>query len=293
MQAVIEYVHTITAVNRAGCGLAQKMLRRCGAFGRGIGMSSSPIAATKTMFRKAARRAGKVVVTLYEGVADACMELGMSRRVVDESMISWLDLHLCTLQTEERSDTVRQTANHATKGGVAEMGLRVYYQRIDYPLTQIFSDPDRAQEAFTPELAARLRDAAAYNTKTVQQHGGRLGQGSTQKIHVEQHAMMYALLARAADTYLKTVPTVTTRRPFCTAGSAGTHARAGAGKRIPLDMAGTLLCGSGTLIRGFDGETDKAPCLITRRSCAWTQAWKLFSMEKYGALYCRDVDWAS
>ena len=73
-----------------------------------------------------------MVVTLYEGVADACMELGMSRRVVDESMISWLDLHLCTLQTEERSDTVRQTANHATKGGVAEMGLRVYYQRIDY-----------------------------------------------------------------------------------------------------------------------------------------------------------------
>lgn len=168
-------------------------------------------------------------------------------------MISWLDLHLCTLQTEERSDTVRQTANHATKGGVAEMGLRVYYQRIDYPLTQIFSDPDRAQEAFTPELAARLRDAAAYNTKTVQQHGGRLGQGSTQKIHVEQHAMMYALLARAADTYLKDRADGAIHEATVLYGrQRGQRMRARRWKRESRwTWQGTLPCGSGTLIRGI------------------------------------------
>ena len=302
LQAVTEYVHTIyTAVNRAGCGLThQKIASAMRALFRARYRYEfpSPIACDKDdVPAKLHGALEKVVVTLYEGVADACMELGMSRRVVDESMISWLDLHLCTLQTEERSDTVRQTANHATKGGVAEMGLRVYYQRIDYPLTQIFSDPDRAQEAFTPELAARLRDAAAYNTKTVQQHGGRLGQGSTQKIHVEQHAMMYALLARAADTYLKDRADGAIHEATVLYGrQRGQRMRARAlEKGIPLDMAGYFALREWNPDPGdFDSETEqKAPCLITRQKlCPWTQAWKLFSMEKYGALYCRDVDWA-
>lgn len=109
--------------------------------------------------------------------------------------------------------------------------------------------------------------------------------------------MMYALLARAADTYLKDRADGAIHEATVLYGrQRGQRMRARAlEKGIPLDMAGYFALREWNPDPGdFDSETEqKAPCLITRQKlCPWTQAWKLFSMEKYGALYCRDVDWA-
>ncbi len=302
LQAVTEYVHTIfSALKRAGQEIShQRIASAMRALFREQYRYAypSPIACSSEDVPAGLRPplAG-TVVSLFEGVSDACTALGMTHEMVLELMTSWLDLHLSALQTEERSDTERQTANHATKGGVAEMGLRVYYRMIDYPLSQLFSEPAAAAQRFTPQLAAQLRSAAAHNTKTVQQHGSRLGQGLSGEIHVEQHAMMYALLARAACTYLGEKADEAIHRATVLYGTQrGQRMRARAlEKGIPLDMAGYFALQEWRPNPGdFDSVIlQKEPCLVTcQKLCPWTQAWKLFSMQQYGRLYCRDVDLA-
>lgn len=302
LQAVTEYVHTIhTAMARAGFAVPhQKIASAMRALFRAHYRYDfpSPIPCDANDLPSGLHAPiEQVVISLFDGVADACIGLGMTRETVDGSMLSWLDLHLSTLQMEERADTVRQTANHATKGGVAEMGLRVYYRLIDYPLAQVFEDPEHATDRLTPELKARLRDAAACNTRTVQQHGGRLGQGPAGKFHVEQHAMMYALLVRAAFDCLGEDADHAVREATVLYGrQRGERMRARAiEKGIPLDAAGYFA------LQEWQPDPDdfvseieqKTPCLINRQKlCPWAQAWKLFSMEKYGKLYCRDVDLA-
>lgn len=302
LQAVTEYVHTIhSALKQAGQEIShQRIASAMRALFREQYQYAypSPIACSSEDVPAELRvpLAG-TVESLFEGVSDACLALGMTREMILELMTSWLDLHLSALQTEERSDTERQTANHATKGGVAEMGLRIYYRMIDYPLSQLFAEPAFAAQRFTPQLAAQLRSAAAHNTKAVQQHGSRLGQGPAGKIHVEQHAMMYALLARAACAYLGEKADEAIRRATILYGTQrGQRMRARAlEKGIPLDTAGYFALQEWRPDPGdFDSVIlQKEPCLVTcQKLCPWTQAWKLFSMQQYGRAYCRDVDLA-
>ena len=175
------------------------------------------------------------------------------------------------------------------------MGLRVYYAKADYPLTRVFQQPDRAQENLTDDVIRTLHDAAACCTKTVMQHGSRLGETARQPVHIEQHAMMYALLVRAAFRYLGDKADEAVHAATVLYGSQrGERMRARALEHgFPLDMAAYFALQEWRAKPDeFDGITlQRTPCLVTcQRLCPWTQAWKLFSMEQYGKLYCRDVD---
>ena len=300
LQAVTEYVHTIySSLKQAGWAIShQKIASAMRAVFREHYQYTFPspiVCSSKDVPAELIDPLTKVVVSLFEGISDACIEFGMTREMVLELMTSWLDLHLSALQTEERSDTERQTANHATKGGVAEMGLRVYYRMIDYPLAQVFADPASAAQRLTPQRVEQLRSAAAYNTKAVQRHGSCLGQGYSSEIHIEQHAMMYALLARAACTYLdKDADEAIHRATVLYGTQRGQRMRAYALKKgIPLDAAGYFALQEWRPKQGeFDTVTmQKEPCLVNcQKLCPWTQAWKTFAMQQYGKLYCRDVD---
>lgn len=300
LQAVTEYVHTIHEACRKGAlevGHRQIASAMRAAFRRRYDyhFPTEVPCAEQDVPEPLRQPLESVVVALFEGVTDACLKLGMTRDSIDDLMLSWLDLHLCTLQTEDRAQTVQTTANHATKGGVAEMGLRVYYAKTDYLLTTAFRQPEHAAEDLTQDLCQKIREAAAYCTEVVMEHGSKLGEAGKQPVHIEQHAMMYALLVRAAFAYLgddadKAVHTAT----VLYGSQRGERMRARALEHgFPLDMAAYFALQEWRARPDeFDGITlQKTPCLVTcQRLCPWTQAWKLFSMEQYGKLYCRDVD---
>ncbi|MGI6004296.1 MAG: L-2-amino-thiazoline-4-carboxylic acid hydrolase [Christensenellales bacterium] len=238
----------------------------------------------------------QVIMAFYGGVRDACGELGMDDRLIAELFLNYLDLHLHSLQHYTREQIEESTFQHATKGGVTEMALRMFYRRIDYPLSRLFAQPQEAS-LLLEEIVPLIRSGARESTHVVTGHGANLDGNTVGALEVEHHAHLYAMLAAAAFNHLGDEADALIEKATRRYGrQRGERMRLRALKYgIPLDMAGfyALKEWQAGLDDFVGAHISSDPYDISEQYlCPWNQTWKCFAKQKEGRLYCRYVDHA-
>lgn len=300
LHTVSEYVYTIrTVCNKRGYSLTDAQVASAlrAAFQRYTHYHYEPTRpCSEEDVPQALRPAiDQVIRSLYDGVTDACLALGMDRQLIDDLFLNYVDLHLHTLQVETREQVVKTAFQHATKGGVTEMALRVFYQRMEYPLARAFA---ALEGQIDEKTIVTLREAAADCTRIVTDHGYRLGDPLPPVLGVEHHAVLYGLLVRAFKAHLGDAADQAVHEATVTYGRQRGRRMALRAQKLdlPLNMVSYMALKEWKPSNPTDFDSvslRQTPYAVSQeRLCPWNQAWKTFDMGKEANFYCRDIDQA-
>ena len=299
LHTVSEVVNTIhNALQRTQYALSSYQIAACmrALFRKCTGYAYTPTSphSTQVVPTELQKPLEEVVMAMYLGVKDACGNLGMSNELIDDLFLNYVDLHLHTLQLTPRNEIVHTAFLHATKGGVTEMALRVYYQQLDFAIAQLFADIQKLPEKL-PDTLAAIRAGYGGCTHIVEQHATKLAGSPIYELQIEHHAHLFAMFVRAAKEALGTGASATINKATWAYG-----AQRGARMRkraeilgLPLTMPVYYAAKEWRAQPGnFCGETVQTqPYEIScQYLCPWNQTWKCFGKEAEGALYCQNID---
>ncbi len=228
----------------------------------------------------------------YRGIIGFLSSIGMEEDAAAEAILPIVNQHIQSHQVETREALDEATANHATKGGVLEMGCKTFAAEVETKLFDAFKNYDSM--SFDDTFAQFIEDSAYEITHRVSDHGYKLGSAKPEYLS-EHHAVLFGLLCRAAEEQCGT--------EGLDAISAGVaqYGRERGGRMAQRCKAdGRELCMRNYLCYGewrpkpgaqLSEVCQKSPIYSTHATkCGWNDAWKKHGLSKYGPYYCNSVD---
>lgn len=76
----------------------------------------------------------KIYKNWYDGIIDLCMDKGVDSYVSSRFIRGIFEMHLLTVQIENREQLINNISQHATKGGVLENSIRTFKENYARPL---------------------------------------------------------------------------------------------------------------------------------------------------------------
>jgi hypothetical protein len=235
----------------------------------------------------------KTALRWYAGIEKFYGETRMDEKLTREILVPQLDLHLQAHQLEEREVLEKKTRQHATKGGVLEMGCRTFTERYDGLVRGAFKTYPAF--AFDDTWCSALEEAARIITKTVSDHGYTLSKKKGPEFNVEHHAVLFGLYAKYAKQTAGKKGLDAVGKAVSVYGAERGTRMAKRTKRdgLPLTMENYLAYGEWTAKPGQMEMREKAlapvyTTAVTR--CEWNESWKKNGLAEFGPIYCRFVD---
>lgn len=237
---------------------------------------------------------GRVIREWHRGIQEFYYESGMPKEDADLILDSLLNLHLLKHQLEAREVILRDSSQHATKGGVLEKSTQIFYKTIETFLKkQFFPYP---QIRISPEELKALGDKLYLLNQIVTEHGRRLDREKGEiRFEIPNHAAAFALMAKAAvESHIPGAEEALSVGVVRYARERGGRMR----QRCdyygdPVNMlsykAYCEWCPEDTVMESV--TLQKSPVHRTMvTDCHWINDWKKFGLFEYGHYYCDYAD---
>ena len=230
----------------------------------------------------------------YRGIIGFLSSIGMEEDAAAEAILPIVNQHIQSHQAETREALDEATANHATKGGVLEMGCKTFAAEVEAKLFDAFKNYDSM--SFDDAFAQFIEDSAYEITHRVSDHGYKLGSAKPEYLS-EHHAVLFGLLwPRGRGAVRHRGP----RRHLGGCRPIRQRARRPDGPALQGGWQGALHAQLPLLRRRVAARSrapssarvcQKSPIYSTHATkCGWNDAWKKHGLSKYGPYYCNSVD---